>query len=82
MKDLEIENEILKKLQERGKQLIKIDKYYPSSQICSCYGYTNPLLKDNNIRKWVCHSCGSVHNRDTNSAINTKNEVIRILGIA
>ena len=82
MKDLEIENEILKKLQERGKQLIKIDKYYPSSQICSCYGYTNPLHKDDSIRKWVCRSCGSVHNRDTNSAINIKNEVIRILGIA
>lgn len=82
IKDLEIENKILKKLQERGKQLIKIDKYYPSSQICSCYGYTNPLLKDDSIRKWVCRSCGSVHNRDTNSAINIKNEVIRILGIA
>lgn len=70
------------KLKERGKQLIKIDKYYPSSQICNCCGYTNPLLKDDSIRKWICPSCGAVHSRDINSAINIKNEGIRILGIA
>ena len=70
------------KLKERGKQLIKINKYYPSSQICNCCGYTNPLLKEDSVRKWVCPSCGVVHNRDTNSAINIKNEGIRILGIA
>ncbi len=68
------------KLQDRGKpQLIKVDKFYPSSQICHCCGYQNPMIKDLSIRKWKCPECGVIHNRDANAAINIRNEGIRIL---
>ena len=67
------------KLGERGKRLIKVDKWYPSSQICSCCGYQNSELKNLQIREWTCPVCGTHHDRDHNSAITIKNEVIRIL---
>ena len=70
------------KLKEKGKKLIKLDKYYPSSQICNCCGNINTAINNDSIRKWICPSCGVVHSRDINSAINIKNEGIRILGIA
>lgn len=70
------------KLEERGKRLIKVDKWYPSSQICSCCGYQNKELKNLQIRKWTCPECGVYHDRDHNSATNIKHEVIRILGDA
>lgn len=59
--------------------LIKIDKYYPSSQLCSCCGFKNPKVKDLNIREWICDNCGKKHDRDINAAINIKNEAIRII---
>ena len=66
------------KLEDRGKRLVKVDKYYPSSQLCSCCGYKNASLKDLSIRQWTCPECGAVHDRDMNAAINILNEAMRI----
>lgn len=66
------------KLNDQGKKLIKVDKFYPSSQLCHCCGYRNPLLKSLGIRSWICPSCGTKHNRDINAAINILNEGLRI----
>ena len=68
------------KLQDRGKPpLVKVDRFYPSSQLCSKCGYQNPEVKTLSIRKWQCPKCGMIHDRDVNAAINIKNEGIRIL---
>ncbi len=68
------------KLREQGKQLVVIDKWYPSSKMCGhCSGINSELtLAD---RTWTC-TCGKVNDRDINAAINIRNEGCRILGIA
>ena len=66
------------KLADRGKYLIKLDKWFPSSQICSCCGTIHKGMKDLSIRKMICE-CGLTINRDQNAAINIKNEGLRIL---
>lgn len=66
------------KLEEAGKKLIKIDKFYASSQLCSNCGYKNILTKDLSVRAWDCPVCGAHHDRDTNAAINIRNKGMRI----
>jgi len=62
-----------------GKNFVKIDRFYPSSQNCSCCGYRNRKLKNTNIHEWTCPNCGTHHHRDINAAINIKNEGFRTL---
>ena len=69
------------KLKEQGKQIVIIDKWYPSSKICHCCGQKNTELMLHE-RVWTCAGCGSVLQRDVNAAINIKNEGCRLLGIA
>ena len=66
------------KLADRNKYLVKVDKWFPSSQICSCCGTIHHEMKDLSIRKMVC-DCGLSISRDQNAAINIKNEGLRIL---
>ena len=68
------------KLSARNKYLIKVDKWYPSSQICHACGTLHPEIemKDLKIRTMRC-DCGLVIGRDQNAAINILNEGLRIL---
>ena len=65
------------KMSARGKWFIKVDRFYPSSQMCQC-GYKNPITKDLKIRTITCPVCGRTYDRDVNAAINIKNEAYRI----
>lgn len=64
------------KLEEQGKHLIKVDKWYPSSKTCHfCGGYYKDLRLGES--KWTCPSCGKELQRDLNAAINIKQEGLR-----
>ena len=70
------------RLQQKGEELgtsvIKVDRYFPSSQLCHCCGCQNHNLKLSD-RTWICPSCGEHHIRDYNASVNLKNEAIKIL---
>ena len=65
-----------------GKIIVKIDKFYPSSQLCHVCRYKNTEIKNLNVREWNCPKCKTHHDRDVNAAINIRNEGLRILNIA
>ena len=62
----------------RNKEIVKVDKYYPSSQICHVCEYRNRDIKDLSIREWICPKCNTIHDRDVNAAINILNEGFKI----
>lgn len=66
------------KLAERGKKLITIDKWFPSSKMCQFCGCVNSDLTLSD-RIWVCPSCGETILRDENAAINIRNQGLSML---
>ena len=67
------------KLEEQGKRLVKVDRFFASSQICNICGYKNPEMKNLAIRAWDCPQCGKHHDRDVNASINIRNEGMRLV---
>ena len=59
------------------KQVSKISRWYPSSQLCSDCGFSSGK-KPLSIREWTCDNCGSYHDRDINASINILNEGLRL----
>ena len=66
------------KLSDRNKYLVKVDKWFPSSQICHRCGTLHTEMKDLANRKMIC-DCGLTISRDQNAAINILNEGLRLL---
>ena len=70
-------NRLIQKGEELGTSIIKMDRYFPSSQICHYCGFQNHGLKLSD-REWTCPNCGEHHIRDYNASINLKNEALNI----
>ena len=62
-----------------GTQIVFVDRFFPSSQLCNACGYQNPELKALKIREWICPACGAYHERDLNAAKNIHDEGGRAL---
>ena len=66
------------KLERKGGMFVEIDRWFPSSKLCSnCFYQMSEMPLD--IREWTCPHCGTHHDRDGNAAINIRAEGIRIL---
>jgi len=66
------------KLERKGGKLVEIDRWFPSSKLCSnCYHQVSEMPL--NVRAWTCPRCGTHHDRDGNAAINIREEGIRML---
>ena len=63
-------NMLTYKAEWNDKKIVKIDRFYPSSQTCSVCGYVNKQIKDLSVREWECPECHTHHDRDVNAAIN------------
>lgn len=59
-------------------RFVQVDRFFPSSQLCSVCGAKNPLVRDLKIREWTCPECGAVLNRDFNASVNLKNYGLRL----
>lgn len=62
-------NTLVNKAIANNKQIIFINRYFPSSKTCSICGYKKKDLKLSD-RKWTCPNCGAHHDRDINAAVN------------
>lgn len=68
------------KMERKGGTFLKVDRFFPSSQLCSFCGYQNRELELHD-RQWVCSICGAVHDRDKNAKQNMLLEGYRLLGL-
>lgn len=76
----EFRRQISYKAEWYGKQLVMVDRFFPSSQLCSCCGTKWEGTKNLKVRKWTCPCCNAELDRDTNAAVNILREGLRLLG--
>lgn len=64
-----------------GRVYHKVDRFFPSSQLCSSCGFKYEAVKTKNLREWRCPNCGTYHDRDINAAINILSRGSQDLGL-
>ena len=62
------------KLSDRGGRLVKVSRWFPSSQLCAGCGSIHPEVKNLDVREWFCENCLEHHDRDINAARNIREE--------
>ena len=69
------------KLERKGGKFVEIDRWFPSSKLCSnCFHQVSEMPLD--VREWTCPHCGTHHDRDGNAALNIRAEGIRMLALS
>jgi len=61
------------KAERHGRTVVKVSRWFPSSQICSACGVKDGP-KPLSVRQWTCSNCGTTHDRDVNAARNIRLE--------
>ncbi|MFD6230069.1 RNA-guided endonuclease TnpB family protein [Streptomyces sp. NPDC060232] len=73
--------ELLRQLQYKcaryGRTLVVVDRFFPSTRRCSACHSKRPKM-DVSVREWTCAECGTAHDRDTNAAVNLRDEGMRL----
>ena len=77
----EIRRQLEYKCAWNKKQLVVVDKFFPSSQLCSVCGARNEKVKNLGIRYWICPHCKTKHDRDMNAANNILQEGLKLLAL-
>jgi len=75
----EFRRQLTYKAEWYGKKIIIMDRFFPSSQLCSACGMQWQGTKDLSVRKWTCPACGTIHDRDINAAKNILKKGLRLL---